>query len=333
MRRVWRLHYRGLGLVWGFGLLGQLPSAFGESATWLTWRSRAECPTAADIERRVTELLGGEMQREGELRVQAQAEPGGEGWDVAVDVTFGGHTGQRRVTVSSCEQAADFVAVAVVLAVQPALSRGTSDGVQQHPTAEQKPAAGKPARATSTRESQPLEPNAQGRRAPRIHVQVAGEGSVQPLPGPAFGAHAGFGVSWGPVAFGAGGRWLPQRTVTPREAVAPIDFSLLSARVTGAYSWQFSGVSLGPVIAAEGGAVFTSQAGETARKTQQPWFGVAGGGIVVLALAPLVSLFAEVEVTLPLTQPRFELNDGTRVHDVGLGGRAAVGARFFFSEE
>jgi hypothetical protein len=58
-------------LVWGLALLGQLPSAFGEPATWLTWPNRESCPTAADIERRVTELLGGEMQREGELRVQA----------------------------------------------------------------------------------------------------------------------------------------------------------------------------------------------------------------------------------------------------------------------
>jgi hypothetical protein len=121
--------------------------------------------------------------------------------------------------------------------------------------------------------------------------------------------------------------------VTPIEAVAPIDFSLLSARVTGAHSWRFSDVSLGPVIAAEGGVVFTSQAGETATETQQPWFALAGGGFVAVAVDPLVSLFAEVELSVPLTQPRFELNDGTRVHDVELGGRAAVGVRFFFSEE
>jgi hypothetical protein len=88
----------------------------------------------------------------------------------------------------------------------------------------------------------------------------------------------------------------------------------------------------------EGGALFSRQqdapetlAVEDAAETAQQWFALGVGGVLMLEVAPLVSLFAQLEATVPLTQPRFELDDGNHVHAVTVGGRMAVGARLFFS--
>lgn len=308
--------------------LGWCPSARAES--WLTWPSRDECPTADDIERRVQELLRGPVPAEG-LHVEARAEPVKEGWNVSVDVTLKEHAGQRRVTVSSCEQAADFVAVAVVLAIEPGLD---SEPVTE-PLAQPEPTvlpASKTMRAAKA-ESTVGPALSTSRRVLRPFAQAAGEASWQPLPGVAWGADIAMGATFDRLLLTAGVRWLPLRTVTPQQAAAPIEFSLIAARVVGSHAWRWSALSLGPMLAVEGGGVFTRERGSNTSDTEQLWFALGAGAVVTLEVAQLVSLFSEFEAVIPLTQPRFVLDDGTHVHDVGMGGRAAVGARIFFSTQ
>lgn len=307
--------------------LGWCPSARAES--WLTWPSRDECPTAQDIERRVQELLRGSVPAEG-LHVAAQAEPVADGWDVRVDVTLKAHAGQRRVTVSSCEQAADFVAVAVVLAIDPGFESEPAAQPLAPPEPTVLPASSRvraaPPEATPAARST-------SRRVLRPFAQAAGEASWQPLPAVAWGADLALGATFDRLLLSVGTRWLPLRTVIPRQAVAPIEFSLISARVAGSYAWRWSTFSLGPVLAVDGGGVFTRERGSNASDTEQLWFALGAGAMATFDLAQVVSLYGEVEAVVPLTQPLFVLDDGTHVHDVGVGGRVAAGVRFFFSAQ
>jgi len=48
---------------------------------------------------------------------------------------------------------------------------------------------------------------------------------------------------------------------------------------------------------------------------------------------PWVSVMGQVEFEVPLTQPSFILDNGTLVHEVGLGGRAALGLKIYFSKK
>lgn len=85
-------------LTFALVTLGLAPDAVAQSA-WLTWAERDECPTAADVERRVRELVHGDLPTA--LRVRAQVTPVDGAWAVAVEVVIREHAGKRRVTVSS----------------------------------------------------------------------------------------------------------------------------------------------------------------------------------------------------------------------------------------
>lgn len=308
--------------------LGWGPSVSAEPS-WLTWPSRDECPSVDDIERRVQELLRGPIPTEG-LHVDARAQLANNGWDVSVDVTLNDHAGRRSVTVSSCEQAADFVAVAVALAIDPGFESEPTPQPLAAPEATVQPANSRrraaEAPSAAFRASTP-------RRALRPFARAAGEASWQPLPGVAWGADLALGAAFERLSLSVGARWLPLRTVTPEQAVAPIEFSLISARVTGNYAWRWSALSLGPLLAVEGGEVSTRERGANASDTEQLWFALGAGARLAIELAEVVSLFGEFEAVVPLTQPQFVLDDGTHVHDVGLGGRAAVGVQFFLSAQ
>lgn len=314
--------------------LGLEPTAHAQP-TWLSWTSPDECPTGADIERRVAELLGGPVPSD-QLRVRAKGAPQKDRWVVDVEVTLARHTGKRRVTVSSCEQAADFVAVAIALVIDPEVKdEADTEGAfarepSEQPAEQSSPKPPREARPPeATRTTSPLRPKDNSNLSFRPFVDLAGEGALQPLPGVAWGGNPALGVNLGSIWFGAGVRWLPRSTVTLSQAIAPLDFSLFAGRVVGGYLWHESNLRTGPIISGEAGLVFVDERGAAPQSTEQPWFAIGAGGIVMFDITEQFGAFAQLEATVPLTQPRFELNDGTRVHRVTVGGRLAVGARFF----
>lgn len=318
-------------------VLASTPAA---AAGWLEWRAPRECPSANYIEQRVSEWLAGELPKE--LNVHTHLTWNGEAWVVEVEVASGGQSGKRRVAVADCTDAADFVAVTVVLAVDPSLqgSLELPAGAAEESVADQEPiedgqAASPPSEPAAEAASLPgavATPKEKPRVAPRLHLSGAVEGSVGILPEPAFGAHLAGGIDLGRLSLSLGARWLAPVATLPPGSVAPIEFSLLAARLVAGYSFFGPRAQFGPTLAFEGGAITTRQAGSPARDTSVPWVGIGLGGMGSLELTGRFGVFLQAELSLPLTQPAFGLSNGEVFHRAELGGRAELGLRFFWTD-
>jgi len=346
-RRAWRFALAIVPAVAGWSL----DSRAGD-ASWLEWSAPAGCPVRGDIERRVTKWLGNPLPDDGELFVHTQLVRSGRRWNVAIEISLRGQTGERRVTVSSCEAAAEFVAIAVVLAVDPSLAAGLehrADELPVHPeprdTEEPRktpepaprkvepqrnlPADGEEVPASDPRASQHEEARGWNWRG---HASGAGVGAWGTLPRATPGADLQLGGDHGPWSMGLGVRWLLPVTVSPDRAVAPIDFSWFGARAVFAYRLLGPAVEVGPALAVEGGIITADQQGRSAENpVSEPWWALGLGAQAFVELSGRLSLMSELEMTVPIAQPVFVLSDDSEVYRVGLGARAALGVRVFFN--
>ncbi len=341
-------------------------SAAGPS--WLEWSAPPGCPDGDDIERRVGEWVEGRWAESSDLSVTATLRTSGDQWDVRVVVTRGGHIAERLVTVSSCEAAADFVAIAIVLAVDPDLAeqlesdllavssaavarpqeeapvtpRAGPEPADPPSQADAGPAAGPPA-VVAPPSASPLPPEeavssdaATGWSFRRWksnwqpHATLWGEEAWQSLPRPAVGVGLGLGLDHRRWSVALGARRLLPVTVFPERAAAPIEFSLTGVRCTLGYRLLAPPVQLAPLVSLEGGAVQTHQRGATSETVGAPWWQVGLGAGLLVRLSPRVTLTGELELSLPLTQPTFVLNDRSEVYQVGAGGRGLLGVRYLF---
>lgn len=324
----------------GVGFLLQTSAVFAQGDSWLDWNVPPECPPASVIEARVAEWLGGPLREPEELAVQANLSWKQPSWHVTVDITYQGHHGQRQVIVSSCQDAADFVAVAVVLTVDPALAQHIPQASAA--TVETSSDGGKERAVGDTRiapdPSPPIAPIEQEtravvaapRRAARIrgHVTLEAEGTYGPLPGLRPGAALGVGVDVGRHVLMLNARWLPGMDVAPAQAAAPISFGLLAGRLAWAYLPLRGDVSVGPLLSLSAGAIRTKQRPNAAQN--QFWGAVGVGATVLYQIRPWIKLVAELEFEVPWIRPTFVLSDGSTVHQVSVGARGALGVRFFF---
>ena len=329
---------------------------------WLEWSAPPGCPEGGDIERRVSEWVGGPLAESGDLFVRTTLVRSGEQWEVGVVITRESRTAERLVSVSSCEAAADFVAIAVALAVDPGLAeRLENDALAESPSGEagarHEGLAG-PVFGTDSAGSLPSvkttpKPSAQADESPRgpkpeaagrsprphgeargapwqTHITVWGEDAWQTLPRPTAGVGLGVGVDHGRWSLALGARRLLPATASPERAVGPIEFSLLGVRSTLGFRLFEPPVQVAPLVSVEGGAVLAHQQGSTADPVTEPWWLAGFGGGVFVQLSARVTLTAELELSLPLARPTFVLSDRSEVYQVGPGGRGLLGARFFF---
>lgn len=316
-----------------------------ESPPWLDWTPPPECPTAAEVGNRVSGWLGGPMPPDTDLRVKGTLNWNGELWEVSVDIYLGGRLGTRRVAVRDCYDAAEFVAVAVVLAVDPSLaesvqipepapSEAPSEAVEEPELQPPEPDEPSPEPALSSPNIQPQATAAPANAAVSLHVTSAAAGAMGVLPDPALGVDLALGGDIGRLSVTAAGVWFPPASTTVEQAVAPIDFSLLSARVSAAYLVLGDRTSdragLGPLLSVAGGTFRAKQRASGATTVVEPWFSLGVGAVALVELHPAVSLVSELELEVPLARPAFVLSDGTRVYQVGIGGYGALGLRFFF---
>lgn len=318
-------------------------SARAQSQNWLDWRAPPECPPASVVEARVSEWLGGSLKEPDQLAVQADLSWNQPSWQVTVDITYQGHHGRRQVIVNSCQDAADFVAVAVVLTVDPALAQQipeASAATLENASGDPEMRASEPAAPTPEPSSSdaPEEPKgtavaAPSKRAPRVrgHVTLEAEGAYGPLPGLRPGVALGMGIEVERHVLMLSARFLPGMNVEPSQAVAPISFGLLAGRLSWAYLFLRGNVSAGPLLSLSAGAIRTKQEPNDA---QSQFWGAGGlGGTALYQIRPWVKLVAELELEIPWTRPTFILSDGSTIHQVSLGGRGALGVRFFFPPE
>ncbi len=86
---------------------------------WLSWHAPPECPSASYIEERIVEWLGRPPSVEARLAVDAAVLWRDDHWQVTAEISQARQKGERQVLVASCTEAADFVALSVVLALDP----------------------------------------------------------------------------------------------------------------------------------------------------------------------------------------------------------------------
>jgi len=300
---------------------------------WLDWSAPPECPTVSDIEQRAVELFGGPLPRDRGLAVATELIWTGKDWEIAVELALDGHRGRRQVTVGRCTQAADFVAVAVVLAVDPASSQRLLD---EHEEAEPTPAPVKPNAESAASVSDPPTtaveggpPSAAAMNRVRIvpHVSVLADGAVGVLPGVHLGGALWVGADIDRLALGVVAAWYPATSTTLEAARAPIDFGLTAGRANVAYWFLGPRVRVGPSLSVHVGVIESGQVDSRRAAVREPWLAVGAGPQAVVLLRGPVSLLVEGELNVPLLMPTFVLDDGTAVHRRSLGARIAVGTR------
>ncbi len=311
-------------------LLGSPDAVSADDTHWLDWPTFDECPSANDIERRVVELLNAPLPRG--LRVQTRLRQVEEQWEVSVDIALSGNTGRRTVSLPTCLQAADFVAVAVALAVEP----GSPGGVTPTDPEVSAPSSGAGRASFPGPEDAAVDGSVDGSSNDppwlrRPHVSAVLESSVWILPQPSLGVGLSIGGDVGDVIVTVGGRWLPAVATSVPEAVAPIEFSLVAGRIAAGYVVSGVGLRGAPTVSIEGGVVASEQEGAPGSRVRHPWLTVGIGARGELELGARFSLLAEAELVAPLLRPRFELDDGTLVHVVGLGLRAVVGGQIYLT--
>lgn len=89
--------------------------------SWLTWTAPPVCPRSVDIEKRFEDWLKTPWQEDKELKVEASAQSRDGLWLVILNFKYGDASGKREVELQTCNEAADFVALTVALAVDPDL--------------------------------------------------------------------------------------------------------------------------------------------------------------------------------------------------------------------
>jgi len=309
------------------------PSGFPPN--WLSWSPPPECPTQEYIEGRITEWLGGELPASAQLEVSARLSWVDSGrWDVHVSARLNGREGLRHITVERCSDAADFVALAVVLAVNPDFAPAEGSDAA---------AAGMPVDAEAISPLAPSEaeepdrapkPVASRKKTPLfVAFGARGELDVGTFPSPHGGMAVDGAVSWPHWFLSLAGALYPEVQENLAGASGPVAFSLLAARARGCYLFGKPSVRLGPCLSAELGTI---QAGQTSGHVDPPsatelWSAVSAGLEAQIAVLPWLSPFATVDATFPLTRPRFLLDDGTLVHQPGVVALVgALGVRLFF---
>ena len=317
-------------------------SARADASSWLGWVAPPECPNAQDIEQRLEGLLGGVAPAAPRLRAQTALRWTGERWEVSVDLRVDGHSGRRQVAVYTCSEAADFVAVAVALAVDPTLAEpvaiapsGLEMPLIEPPEVEPAEAESAPpavAKSAPERGTPARRPAARGWTA-RPHLSGALDFGVRVLPEPRLGPALAVGVDLERLTVSLGGRWLPAATIASERAVAPLEFSLIDARLLVAYRFLGPTAQMGPILSLNGGVIYAEQQTPGAELVREPWAALGAGVMGALAVHSNLAIFGEFEVSLPLTQPRFVLSDGSEIHRVNYGFRSQVGARIFFEKQ
>lgn len=320
--------------------------------TWLSWRAPPECPDPSYIQSKVTDWLEGPLPGPERLSVDGATHWTGERWRVSVNVALDGRPGRREVEVDRCSDAADFVALTVVLAVNPESALGEpaptdAEAATPAESASEAPEQGAAAQATAEQAMveqamvEQAEPASEPTRAsspkpdggPRWSVALAPELAAGVLPGARFGVGLFAGLGLGRLETQLGVRWLPPGSDVPANAAAPISYSLLGARATAAYLWPTGALALGPLVAFEVGAIFSDQEGDGGQEralVTTPWFGAGAGALAEIAFSPQTFLRVSGELAIPLTQTYLRLDDGQLAHAPAIGARTELGVRFLF---
>lgn len=312
--------------------------AGAEEVSWLSYSPPPECPSAQYIHERLVEWLGPDFSTEA-LRVQAQLAWENPKWRVNVLMDVGEAHGERTVAVSSCTEAADFVALSIALAVDAEFLPPESEATEA-PSKNPKTESSNEGSATSELVSSatPSAPaagetnellSASPPEAPLRHnplrwfvsAQLIGESGV--LPRFALGAGLNLGLELSRLRVFSEAFVLPPVSVSTGGTVN--EFWLAGGGVGTCGVFRGAHFSAGPCFSAQWGSL----TGSNTQSSGGGLFAAILPGLFVTAGSSRVRGMFRGDVIVPYASPRFELSGGTIVHDPGPGVRFELGAEFF----
>ena len=158
----------------------------------VTWSAPEECPSSAELRRRVTARVPGDAA----VRARGRVEKRAGRYRLALEIATASSRGERTLDAGTCEALASSAAVVIAMSVAP-VSAARDD--EPAPTAASDPPAPAPAPASAASSPSPDRPNASaprpsGETLPRLLVRAHVVGDAGLLPGAAVGGGLAFGV-------------------------------------------------------------------------------------------------------------------------------------------
>jgi len=282
--------------------------AQSEASLSVAWSAPATCPTAEDLERDVAQILGGPARPEPPLRANVEVRAAVDGtWRARLATTQGGAEGERELSGVDCEEVAHAVALVLALMVAP-VEPATPSHSGVAPASDPVPLPGaSPASASSS---------APRRRLPLLVRTGAtlGMGTLPDLDA-GMAAHLGlWGDRWSAEVRIAA--WLPQTATIAAEPDEGAKFWMLAATPVACFRQD-----VGPPVRLDAcagvgvtwmharGFGMTDPTSVTAR-----WGTVRVEQAVSLALSEGVALRPGLQLSWPLSRPRFAVRNLAEVH-------------------
>jgi|GEM_PF-5050322 len=315
------------------------------SSEWLTYSRPPECPGEEAVNSRLEEWIGGDGLTDAQLVVHAKVKWEEEYWTIDVRMNHGEVVGQRSVSVRTCAEAADFIAIVVALAVNPELSSELPELAEpplpeeKEPEPEPSPqaesqdtAASSAAKKTDkTEEAPPQElEDEESLEAPSIFASLSGGVQWGRLPEPAPALEVQLGLRW---------RWLhasvsltghPTQTVSPLVAENSLEFAYLGSLARVCAFRQSPILDLGLCALGGGGRLQVIELSPSRRRTFG-WLLEAGlGADLTWRALPWLHPFLAAEALIPLIAPNLIVTGGARVHSPQTGLQGRAGVRVFF---
>lgn len=309
-----------------------------------TWSAPAGCPSADNVQARVSGLLGGDASaaRVADVRAAGQVERVDGGFRLLLSMGIAGAPSSRVIEARTCDELAGAAAIAIALLARSTLSGPSATSGEGPPSSSSsapapenaqppppEPAAPRPARAKAT----PAPAVSAGglRAVLNAPIGLAGWGS---LPSAAVGVGAGLGVRWNALRVVARGElWAPQNSEVSGFAT---QFALQSASAEACLVQSLGGVELGPCLGSavqrlKGDGLGSSVFSPSSRTAL--WFSGLAGVFVSLPTPGFETLrwFGEASVLLSPLRPRFVIDQLGPVHQPALAApRVNLGCEWIF---
>jgi len=314
---------RKCGVAWVWGIVALTAVLFGaphaaraQAPPWLVWAPPAECPGVEYVEAKVVEGLGWPVPADVDLRARAEVVQLGDEWEVRVELQSGQGTGERRVRVRSCAEAADFVALAVTLAIDSDSAPARTEDTALLTDEPAPPLLAEEATARSE-EGVPARPGLPF----RLGVQLGALASFGAMPTAAFGFEPAAVFALGPWQARVAFRWYRALDFTVPDAAGVVSYEVLGGALSLGYRARFASLLLIPSLTGEVGQL----AGEGGT---QLWVRLDGALEAALVSTAPFEPFLSLGLSVPVGEVHFSYYGVPRPAPVA--GVAALGVRAFF---
>jgi hypothetical protein len=315
------------------------PSRAGaESPSWLGWSAPTECQNTAEVERRLSSLLGHSIEPDSLpptlVRMGWSAE---RGWAVRVTVQLATGPRDRSLDAPSCADALDVIALSLALILDPSLDAGSAGApdtaateLTAAPAETALPVWGTELEPPVARSTTP-EPATGAERAPRAGAAataapsraarlVAGGGPLTDLgifPIPQFGGGVQVGLVASALRVELEADVLASESTRFSGARYPVSFHSYFAVLRGCYTLELSS-RFGWVGCAGGelGSLGTRERGGDQHRAQGLWLAAEASTGPEFAATDWLRAFARVRAAMPLIRHDFLLSEGSRVHEL-----------------